>query len=293
MVILVKRTGQLGNRLFLFAHFLANAAEHGYELMNPSFGSYAPFFEATASGNFQGLPVRLQPTRPRPYFGWLLNALQHPRVFALFRGPARLLGRGRALLPAAPGPTDYDLNEPAYLQAAHEGVVLAHGWQFRDKRNFARHGPLLRQLFAPVAAHRAAVAALLAQVRATADVVVGVHIRRGDYRTYCQGAYYYENPTYAHAMQLLRNQLPAAQRVTFLLCSNEPVTPADFPGLTTHLSTGHFVEDLYALAACDYILGPPSSYSMWASFYGLTPLLHLEKPTQTIALADFRVFLDE
>ena len=30
MVILVKRFGQLGNRLFLFAHLVANAAEYGY-----------------------------------------------------------------------------------------------------------------------------------------------------------------------------------------------------------------------------------------------------------------------
>jgi len=36
------------------------------------------------------------------------------------------------------------------------------------------------------------------------------------------------------------------------------------------------VEDLYALAECDYIIGPPSTYTLWASFYGDTPLWFME-----------------
>jgi hypothetical protein len=33
--------------------------------------------------------------------------------------------------------------------------------------------------------------------------------------------------------------------------------------------------DLYSLARCDYVFGPPSTYSQWASFYGNKPLLHV------------------
>ncbi|UOQ50804.1 hypothetical protein [Hymenobacter cellulosivorans] len=291
MVILVKRTGQLGNRLFLFAHFLANAAEYGYELANPSFGGYAPFFEATATGNFGGLPVRLHAFR-QPRLDRLLDLVQHPRAFELLRQASRLLPRRPALLTDLPD-QDYDLNQPDYLAAARGGLVLAHGWQFRDKRNFSRHGALLRQLFAPIEPHRRAVTALLAGLRESADVVVGVHIRRGDYATYNNGAYFYDNATYARAMRAVQEQLPAGQRVAFLLCSNEELTLADFAGLRVHLATNHFVEDLYALAACNYVLGPPSSYSMWASFYGQVPLLHLARANQPVQLADFQVFLDQ
>jgi hypothetical protein len=81
--------------------------------------------------------------------------------------------------------------------------------------------------------------------------------------------------------------------VAFLLCSNEALDLRDFADLPVRLATGHFVEDLYALAACDYVLGPPSSYSMWASFYGQVPLLHIERPEQEIQLTDFQVFLDQ
>ncbi|WP_400191525.1 hypothetical protein [Hymenobacter sp. B81] len=291
MVILVKRTGQLGNRLFLFAHFVANAAEYGYELINPSFNGYAPFFEATASGDFGGLPVRLH-AFPRPGFDRVFELMQHPRAFGLLRQASRLLPGAPALL-ADEGDQDYDLNRPDYLHAARAGVVLAHGWLFRDKRHFAQHGPLLRRLFAPVAPHRQAVDALLTRLRQSADVVVGVHIRRGDYATYCAGAYYYDDATYARALHQLRAQLPPDRRVVFLLCSNEAVSTEAFAGLPVAHSTGHFVEDLYALAGCDYIIGPPSSYSYWASFYGLTPLLHLHRADQNVQLSDFQVFLDQ
>nr|WP_262904602.1 alpha-1,2-fucosyltransferase [Hymenobacter lucidus] len=222
----------------------------------------------------------------------MLDLVQHPRAFGLLQSASRLLPRRPALLTDQPG-QDYDLNQPAYLDAARRGLVLAHGWQFRDKRNFSRHGALLRQLFAPIAPHRTAVATLLGHLRQSAEVVVGVHIRRGDYATYNNGAYFYDNATYARAMRALKEQLPAQQQVVFLLCSNEELNLADFTGLQVQPATGHFVEDLYALAACDYVLGPPSSYSMWASFYGQVPLLHLERPEQAVALHDFQVFLDQ
>jgi hypothetical protein len=38
------------------------------------------------------------------------------------------------------------------------------------------------------------------------------------------------------------------------------------------MSRGSAVEDLYSLARCDYLLGPPSTFSLWASFYGNVPL---------------------
>ena len=34
---------------------------------------------------------------------------------------------------------------------------------------------------------------------------------------------------------------------------------------------GTEIGDLYSLAACDYIIGPPSTYTQWASFYGQVP----------------------
>ena len=297
MVVLVKRFGQLGNRLFLFANLLANAAEYGYALANPSFARYAGFFAGPATGDFDGLPVRVPVlARPGPerLLAGLLGLVQRPVVF---RGLQRL----RSYLPAKGLPSllylpdadaTYDLRNPAYLAAARQQAVLLHGWCFRDRPSFRRHAARLRAIFALVPPHRAAVAALLARCRRTAQVLVGVHIRRGDYATFANGQYYYDLPTYARQLAALLPQFPAGQRVEFLLCSDEDLDLSHFADLPVHRPTGHFVEDLYALAGCDYVLGPPSSFSLWASFVGQVPLCHLHTPTQAVALADFAVYED-
>ena len=41
------RTGRLANRIVLFANVIAFAEEHGYEVLNPAFQTYAALFEST------------------------------------------------------------------------------------------------------------------------------------------------------------------------------------------------------------------------------------------------------
>lgn len=299
MVILVKRFGQLGNRLFLFAHLVANAAEYGCAVANPSFAAYARFFVAPAADDFGLLPVRVAMLRHRR-LAWVLERLlglvQRPQTFRWLaelgqRLPAWLGLPQLLYLDDSAG--TFDLRSGAYLADVRQRVVLLHGWCFRDRPSFAQHAGLIRRLFALVPPHQQAVTAVLAGCRRTAQVLVGVHIRRGDYATFANGQYFYGNDVYAGHLRALRAQFAPAQRVEFLLCSDEALNLADFEGLPVHRGSGHFVEDLYALAGCDYLLGPPSSYSMWASFYGEVPLCHLHYAKQELHLTDFTVFLDQ
>ena len=46
--------------------------------------------------------------------------------------------------------------------------------------------------------------------------------------------------------------------MSFLVASNEPRSASEFPGLSVGFSTGVPIEDMYALAECDYIMGPVS-----------------------------------
>lgn len=293
MVILTKDFDGFGNQLLLASHFIANAAEYGYDLVMPNFAPYAHYFEGTAREDFNGLPISL---RPSP---WDITRLTH-RWLQTRRG-YDILSRlpwvqhrlGLQLL-GDEGDEGQNLNDPAYLAKARNGRLLIHGWLFRDKEHFAKHGPLLRRIFRPVAQHQQAVERVLTTNRAHADVLVGVHIRRGDYAGWLGGALLYDNATYARAMRETRAQFPAHTRVRFLLFSNEPIPAADFAGFDFGTSTNHPVEDLYAMAGCDYIIGPLSTYSMWASFYGEVPLFHLHRPNQAVpALSDFVVFKDQ
>jgi hypothetical protein len=66
------------------------------------------------------------------------------------------------------------------------------------------------------------------------------------------------------------------RRLRFLICSDEAIDLALFTGLNVIAGTGDVVQDLYALADCDLICGPPSTFNMWASFYGRVPRYELE-----------------
>ena len=293
MVLLTYDFNGLGNQLLLTSHFIANTAEHKYELFIDSFAEHVPYFEGTATENFGGLPIYLR-FDPQTVPGRLYRALQWRWGFGALR---RLPGLQRRLglrIWGDRGKESVDLNDPTFLAEAKNGCLLVHGWLFRDKTHFAKHGDLLRRIFRPVAHHQRAIEQVVAENRRETDVLVGIHIRRGDYADWHSGAYLYDNATYVRAMRAMQALFPARTRVRFLLFSNETISDADFAEFDTGRSTNHPLEDLYAMAGCDYIIGPLSTYSMWASFYGRVPLLHLHRPDQPIAsLEDFTVFEDQ
>jgi hypothetical protein len=118
-------------------------------------------------------------------------------------------------------------------------------------------------------------------IRRHSDVVVGVHIRHGDYASYLNGKYYYSVPQYTRAMRDIRRQLPD-RRVAFLVCSNTEIDRGEFGDLQVHMGGGHVLEDLYALASADLLIGPPSTYTGWASFYGEVPLMKMHTADQSL-----------
>jgi hypothetical protein len=79
------------------------------------------------------------------------------------------------------------------------------------------------------------------------------------------------------------------RKVSFFVCSDEPRNAGEFPGLSVELGAGPPVADLYTLAKCDYILGPVSTFSQWASFYGAKPLLHFYSGNDQIDRERFHV----
>ena len=56
------------------------------------------------------------------------------------------------------------------------------------------------------------------------------------------------------------------KRVAFLICSDWPQDAATFARFKVTFGTGDLIEDLYAFPRCDYLIGPPSTFTLWASF---------------------------
>lgn len=107
-------------------------------------------------------------------------------------------------------------------------------------------------------------------------ITVGVHIRRGDYKDYLSGKYYFSIEKWSRYIAHLYSQIKD-HNVSFLICSNEEGIEKELSKLIPDINLftipdTNGITDLYALAKCEYIIGVPSSYSQWASFIGEVPL---------------------
>ena len=287
MLIIASKPGQLGNRLFLFAQFIGCARENRLTVMNPAFDDYADLFETTSRDLFCRYPARTSTLPPNPAARRLLYRLCYYAARVILRSGLNLPGVRAVAL-------DWDetleLGSPAFLSTLKpRQLLLLQGWLFRDERAVTRHADAIREFLAPRAEFQRNVSALVTRARAGADLLVGLHIRHGDYRTYRGGKYFYELETYADVMRKVEALSPE-RRVAFLVCSNAEHDAQLFAPFRYTSGSGHLIEDMYALAACDYIVGPPSTYTMWASFYGQAPLYIVEDPRRTPQLADFFVY---
>lgn len=160
----------------------------------------------------------------------------------------------------------------------------------QDQAYINKHAPHLRFLFSPSESVWEQINHLLHNTDADM-LTIGVHIRRGDYRTYRNGIYFYELDVYHQYMLHLKKIFEEQNKqVRFLICSNEPIDLHFFSQCNTLMQKGKdMLVDLYALSKCDYIIGPPSTYSQWASFYGEVPLQVLNSAHSTLSLDKFSI----
>ncbi|MBR4307839.1 MAG: alpha-1,2-fucosyltransferase, partial [Bacteroidaceae bacterium] len=107
--------------------------------------------------------------------------------------------------------------------------------------------------------------------------IIGVHIRRGDYKTFENGKYYFELDEYKRQMQALC-ELYQDKKVCFAISTNENIDHSVFKGLEIcRTANTTAIHDLYMLSQCNRIIGPLSTFSRWASFYGKVPLCFIDR----------------
>ena len=295
LFIISGRCGRLANRLVLFANFIALAEEHGYRVMNPTFHSYASFFETTRRDIYCQYPAARRRSLLDVMPG-VAQAIRGTRLFFRLARPLSLLnerfpifGSGMVTLRQSPGHEITALDgKEVQSRIRHARIVLVNGWNFRAPALVRIHAEKIREYFRPIAELEQASAQAVARLRGRADLVVGVHIRRGDYRTLGGAKWFFPVSRYAQWMRELAEQF-LTSKISFLVCSDEPRSLEEFPGLSVECRAGSPMADLYGLAKCDYIFGPVSTFSQWASFYGSKPLFHLKDANARLERENFKV----
>lgn len=182
------------------------------------------------------------------------------------------------------------MNGDEFLKTSKRSIVLPQGWMYRDYINLKKHQQRVRSFFTPLKQYVQQIDAEIETARQKGDVIIGIHIRRKDYKTFFDGKWYYENDVYKAKMKAMED-LFVGKKCVFVICSDEIINKLDFSDFITLIKKRTPIVDLYLLAECDYIIGPPSTYSAWASFYKNVPISYIDTADQVINMDSFKSFI--
>jgi len=254
MIIISYPDGQLGNQLFTFAHFIAHSKEHGYVLCNPAFSTYAKFFSYFENSLVNTVASSDGLIKAGANLSKRLNSAGILFLKTILRFFFCLVSRGLALI-KYDGNSQLGLIERKHLnedgsikdqKLLRKKWVLTYDCHFRDHYSVKKHAASVREIFAINQQLMQAVNSKIAIAREGCEVLIGLHIRRGDYAYWNSGRYYYEIEQYVEFMDQITELFPH-QRVSFLVCSNENLEK--FKDKTSKhnciLGIGNTIEDLY------------------------------------------------
>lgn len=156
------------------------------------------------------------------------------------------------------------------------------GWPTRHITENIPDREIVRKLFLPNNNIREKVNPIFEKYKNNEYFIIGVHIRRGDYQTWLNGQYYYSFDIYKSYMEQIKCIFPD-KKICFFIASNESI-PFEiinkYPCI--YIDGANAATDLYALSLCDRLIGPPSTFTRWASFINQVPLFFIFDPKEEL-----------
>ena len=252
MIIVMQGTGQLCNRLVFLVHALATALDARQSLVH--------FFARDVFSFSDTHPEAISECRIRCFrfrFPKIINAAELWLMGLDSFSRRYYLANARRI---------HNIATQRFPK-----VHVLWNWFFRNDDAIVRHRNAICAYLKASDKHMVRPMEVVSKLRKKGTVLVGVHIRRGDYRTFNGGRFFFSDEEYSCFMRQFKES--SAQHVQFLIVSNECVSPKVFckAGLDVYFSRGTPQEDILCLSLCDYILGPVSTFSWFAAYYGGKP----------------------
>lgn len=245
-MIFVRDKGRMCNNILQFGHVYAWAREHGRTAVSMRFAYKYRYF-------------RICHTRWHSFATY---------VFAKYAAKA-------GLLPVAGFHSTTDNSRAMTILESRRNLVV-EGWEVRFYDLFLKYKQEIISLFTFDDAILNKVKAMMDKACKADDTLrLGVHVRRGDYKTWNGGRYYFSDRQYAEVIHRFVAQHPYS-RIEVFVCGNDPnlssIKSAVDGNISLHVPNGNPAEDLCMLSECDYIVGAPSTFSLVASMYHDRPL---------------------
>ena len=265
-MIFARDKSQMCNNLLQFAHIYAWGREHGRKVMSMRFSYKYPYFKITHS-----------------------SLVSFPLYVV-----AKFLAAIKVLPTASFKHAECDPVALEQMMLSHKHIVVS-GWYVHFYELFLKYRDEICDLFTIDPQYTEPVKK---KMQKWEGVRLGVHIRRGDYAEWKHGIYCYDDDTYTDYIRQFVALIPD-KTICVCLSTNDPTLSAkeyrellgNDPRIQVHLLGGNAVEDLFMLSECDYVIGPPSTYSLVAAMYRDIPLCRIDQVNDgKLSLSDFKLF---
>ncbi len=273
LVIVKKDYGQLGNRLHTHTNVLAWCIKNNLNFLNLSFRDYIKAF-----------PKSINVFAKSNLYNYILIKLIY-KCSIVYNFLNRLCLSNKNLKKISSFVHIIDcqneeiLNEQTldqHLDQKRDSILLLiRAWDVRCPEALHANISKLKAILSPADLINKRVVVIKKSL-SQYDFIVGVHVRRGDYETWLNGKYFFSWKQYSNwVIELESLLIERGKKPAFIICSDEKIPSNYFSNKSTICSQSDALTDLFTLSFCNIIIGPPSSFSSWASFYGDTTKVNL------------------
>ena len=263
-MIFARDKSQMCNNLLQYAHVYAWGREHGRKVISMRFSYKYQYFHICHT-NLTSFPL---------YLLAKYSAALHLLPTASFKH------------------TEYDREALERMMLRHRHIVVS-GWYARFYDLFLKYRDEICELFRIDERYTTPVKQKMGD---HGDCVrLGVHIRRGDYAQWNNGIYCYDDETYARHINRFADMHKDKEVHVYLSTNDSSLTEERYqqlcPRTHIHAFQGNAPEDLFMLSECDYLIGPPSTFSLVAAMYRDIPLYRMDSADENQMTAEsFRLF---
>ena len=309
LIIFTHFAGRFANQLFIYAHLMAFLLEHpdDFDFINLSFSPYAYLLENTSEKpicifpthhtrwqSFRGLNYLLHLKLTKGSTRIKNNTIRMLYAFANLSGVQSFLVGSDPLSNVVGQKKDsLDLANPNDIGLFYQAnTTFLAGWGIKSWELVENHQDKIREGMMFASIYTKIAQEFIQGLRNKYDVLIGVLIRQGDYRTWANGRYYFETEQYINWIKQAKEVFGVSRKVGFVVASDEEQDFYKFQDLNVYFATGsavgkgHYIENMAELSLCDLVMTAPSTFSAWSAFLGDIPILPLVEPSQVISEND-------
>ena len=281
MVIIKENYGRLANRLWQFSYLIAFGIENNVYVSYPGFKEYAKYFLGTQNNLFCSFPsIELPILIPEFLRSIIFKSVPWLKRFFIKLKLNQKFYSHIWIKPGVYFDMDDKLSKQKLLNAK---VVTLEGWLTRCNISFRNNEELIRKIFTPNENYFSKPIKMNNN-----NTVIGVHMRQKQELYDDNESFFYLNN--GEYREIMLKCIELYDDCSFVLISNLPIDKNYFADLPVFYTNAHFIQDLYTLTTCNYIVGVSSTFSLWASFYEQVPLCMITSNNQKISQSSFKVY---